>query len=106
MQKCSFCGEIYEFPRGLTYVTSEGKISYFCSSKCRKNALKLNRDKLKVNWVRKSPENKAEAGKSAEASRKHIAAKAAELAESKKKEDMKEEAKKDIDNKAANQESA
>jgi large subunit ribosomal protein L24e len=52
MQKCSFCGEIYEFPRGLTYVTSEGKIFYFCKSKCRKNMLKLKRDRLKVKWVK------------------------------------------------------
>lgn len=52
MQKCSFCGEIYEFPIGLTYVTADGKIFYYCSSKCRKNTLKLGRDRLKVKWVK------------------------------------------------------
>lgn len=58
MQKCSFCGKTYEFPRGLTYVTTDGKIIYFCSSKCRKNTLKLKRDKRKVEWVKKAEWNK------------------------------------------------
>jgi len=38
MPKCSYCGQTYEFPKGLTVVESiSGKIRYFCSSKCRKN---------------------------------------------------------------------
>jgi len=27
---------------------------YFCSSKCRKNQLKMRRDNKKVNWIRKA----------------------------------------------------
>ena len=71
MQKCSFCGSEYEFPRGLTYVVSEGRILYFCSSKCRKNMLHLKRDRMNVNWVKKLEHNKAEAGKVAAASKKY-----------------------------------
>lgn len=85
MQKCTFCGSVYEFPRGLTYVTGEGKISYFCSSKCRKNALNLRRDKFKVNWVKKMEHNKAEAGRLAGASKAYHAAQAEIKAQEEKK---------------------
>jgi large subunit ribosomal protein L24e len=54
MPRCSFCKQIYEFPRGLTYVLNDGNVKYFCSSKCRKNDLLLKRDNKKVNWVRKA----------------------------------------------------
>ena len=54
MPRCSFCKQNYEFPLGLTYVLVDGNILYFCSSKCRKNMLKLKRDNKKVNWVRKA----------------------------------------------------
>ncbi|MBI2448703.1 50S ribosomal protein L24 [Candidatus Pacearchaeota archaeon] len=51
MPICSFCGIQYEWPRGLTLVSStDGRITYFCSSKCRRNAA-LGRDKKKVRWV-------------------------------------------------------
>jgi len=30
---------------------------YFCSSKCRRNAINLKRDNKKVNWVRKAGVN-------------------------------------------------
>lgn len=50
MPKCSFCGKMYEIPRGLTLVKNDGTIKYFCSSKCRKNSL-MNR--RKVRWIQK-----------------------------------------------------
>ena len=34
-------------------ILNDGNIFYFCSSKCRKNQLKLKRDNKKVNWIRK-----------------------------------------------------
>lgn len=52
MPKCSFCKQNYEFPRGLTIVQRDGKVKYFCSSKCRKNS-QMGRDNKKVKWVRK-----------------------------------------------------
>jgi large subunit ribosomal protein L24e len=53
MPRCSFCKKNYEFPRGLSLVLNDGNILYYCSSKCRKNMLKLRRDNKKVNWIRK-----------------------------------------------------
>ena len=54
MPRCSFCKQNYEFPIGLTLILNDGNILYFCSSKCKKNMLKLKRDNKKVNWVRKA----------------------------------------------------
>jgi len=48
MPKCVYCGEMYEFPKGLTFLTNDGRINYLCSSKCRKNMLMKRR---KVLWV-------------------------------------------------------
>lgn len=49
---CSFCG--YEFPQGtgIMYVRNDGSILWFCSSKCRKNAVKLKRDARKLKWTK------------------------------------------------------
>lgn len=46
MPKCSYCGENYELPRGLTLVDIVGRIRYFCSGKCRKYTM-MNRKKGK-----------------------------------------------------------
>ena len=46
MPKCSYCGQNYEIPHGLTLVDVVGKIKYYCSSKCHKYAL-MNRHKGK-----------------------------------------------------------
>jgi large subunit ribosomal protein L24e len=51
MPKCTYCGKEYEFPRGVTLVQTDGKITYLCSSKCRKNR-KLQR--RNVRWIHKS----------------------------------------------------
>ena len=55
MPKCSYCGRDYEFPRGLTLVSKDGKINYLCSSKCRKNMLMKRR---KVRWISKKRKTK------------------------------------------------
>ncbi|RJX16299.1 50S ribosomal protein L24e [Candidatus Bathyarchaeota archaeon] len=48
---CSFCGK--EFPQGMgiMYVKNDGTILWYCSSKCRKNSLKLRRDSRKLKWT-------------------------------------------------------
>ena len=51
MLKCSYCGRMYEIPRGLTFVMNSGSVKHLCSSKCRKN---MNMKRRKVNWIRKS----------------------------------------------------
>lgn len=58
MPKCVYCGKMYENPRGLTLVMTDGRVNYLCSSKCRKNMLMKRR---KVRWVDKG--KKAEAAK-------------------------------------------
>ena len=55
MPKCSYCGKMYEFPRGLTLVKVDGSIKHLCSSKCRKNMLMKRR---KVRWITKGNKNK------------------------------------------------
>jgi len=33
------------------FIYATGKVSYFCSSKCRKNTLKLKRKPLRTRWT-------------------------------------------------------
>ena len=51
MVKCSFCNN--EMPKGTgkMYVKVSGQILYFCSSKCEKNLIKLNRIPREQKWV-------------------------------------------------------
>ncbi len=58
MPKCSYCGKMYDIPRGMTLVMKDGNIKPLCSSKCRKNLL-MNR--RKVRWVLKSKKAEAKA---------------------------------------------
>ena len=65
MPKCSYCGKMYEPPRGLTLVLKDGSARYFCSAKCRKNR---DMKRRKVRWIKKGKkvsqeEIKAELGK-------------------------------------------
>jgi len=53
MPVCSFCKTSYEFPRGTTVVQKSGDVTYYCSSKCRKN-FEMGRVSKKVKWVKKS----------------------------------------------------
>lgn len=65
MTKCAFCACDHEIGRGMFMVTDEGKVFYFCSSKCRKN-WNLGRKARKFKWARKTREQML----SAEASEK------------------------------------
>jgi large subunit ribosomal protein L24e len=49
--KCSFCNRDIEPGTGMSYVQKTGKVLNFCSSKCRKNMLKLKRNPRKTKWV-------------------------------------------------------
>lgn len=85
MPKCSFCSEHYEFPRGLTLVLPDGRILYFCSSKCRKN-YELGRVGKKMKWV-----SKKKKGKKPEVAQEKIEAeKAEEKAEKQEKAEVAE----------------
>lgn len=52
LRKCSFCGRQIEPGTGLLFVRNDGALLWFCSSKCKKNALKLKRNPRKVKWVK------------------------------------------------------
>jgi large subunit ribosomal protein L24e len=51
MPKCTYCGQVYEFPRGLTLVMKDGTVKHLCSPKCKKNMAMKRR---KVEWIRKA----------------------------------------------------
>ncbi|MGC8601082.1 MAG: 50S ribosomal protein L24e [Thermoprotei archaeon] len=53
---CSFCGKEIAPGTGIIYVRNDGSILRFCSSKCKKNMLKLHRAPKKTNWVVKRVE--------------------------------------------------
>jgi len=53
MVKCTYCGENYEIPRGVTVVEGiSGRAKYFCSSKCRKYS---EMSKRKAKWAGGKP---------------------------------------------------
>ncbi len=58
--KCSFCGKTVTPGTGIMYVTITGKKFIYCSSKCRKNALKLKRNPKKLKWTDKYPRKRRE----------------------------------------------
>jgi large subunit ribosomal protein L24e len=51
MAKCTFCKAIMEQGTGKIYVTKEGKVMHFCSTKCEKNLLKLKRNPRNFKWA-------------------------------------------------------
>jgi large subunit ribosomal protein L24e len=53
MRTCSFCGEEMQEGTGKMFVKKDGAVFFFCSSKCEKNRIKLNRVPRKVKWVKK-----------------------------------------------------
>jgi len=50
MVKCFFCGTESSIHQGVHLINNDGSISYFCSSKCRKN-FDMGRDKKKLKWT-------------------------------------------------------
>ena len=74
MVKCVFCGKEESLHKGVHLITNDGSIQYFCSSKCRKNARNLKRDRRNIRWTEafhvkrtrareREAENKAKASK-------------------------------------------
>lgn len=49
--KCVFCGKEQDDYKGTYLITNDGIMHYYCSLKCRKNHLKLGRDKRKLKWT-------------------------------------------------------
>ncbi len=51
MAKCIFCGKEQADYKGVFLIKNDGIVVYYCSSKCRKNHLKLGRDRRKLKWT-------------------------------------------------------
>jgi large subunit ribosomal protein L24e len=54
MPNCSFCGTLIEKGTGKMLVKKDGKIFYFCSTKCEKNLTKLKRKPREHQWTAES----------------------------------------------------
>ncbi|MDO8628541.1 MAG: 50S ribosomal protein L24e [Nanoarchaeota archaeon] len=48
--KCSFCGNDLEPGTGKMFVKDDGKIFYYCSSKCEKNT-NMGRKAIRSKWT-------------------------------------------------------
>jgi large subunit ribosomal protein L24e len=51
MPNCSFCDGPIKKGTGVIYSKKDGTLFYFCSSKCKKNTLKLKREGRRQNWT-------------------------------------------------------
>jgi large subunit ribosomal protein L24e len=51
MVKCSFCGNPVPVGRGTMFVKNDGRVFYFCSSKCDRNFI-MGRDARKKKWTK------------------------------------------------------
>ena len=82
MTKCVFCGKEVSPYKGVHLITNDGNMNFYCSSKCRRNALNLKRDKKKLKWteayrivkektfVKEAAKNAAESAAKTEADKK------------------------------------
>ena len=56
--KCSFCSETMPFGTGLMYVRNDGRILYFCNSKCERNT-EIGREGKNKKWTKTYTEFKS-----------------------------------------------
>ncbi|MBI1969801.1 50S ribosomal protein L24e [Candidatus Woesearchaeota archaeon] len=54
MPKCSFCGKAFPGGTGKLFFKTDGKILYFCKSKCEKNMISLGRNPRNIRWTKAS----------------------------------------------------
>jgi len=54
MVNCTFCGHTLEKGTGKMLVKTDGRLQYFCSSKCEKNLYKLKRKPREQKWTNES----------------------------------------------------
>jgi large subunit ribosomal protein L24e len=62
MVKCSFCGGTLPIGQGKMYVKLDGRILYFCSSKCERNT-EMGRDPKKRKWTEAAAKARVKAKK-------------------------------------------
>ena len=70
MTKCVFCGKEEAPYKGVHLISNDGSVNFLCSSKCRRNALLLKRDKKKLKWTEAYEANKKKINKKNEAAEK------------------------------------
>ncbi|MBI4147918.1 50S ribosomal protein L24e [Candidatus Woesearchaeota archaeon] len=63
MTRCSFCRKAIEQGTGTMLVKNDGKILFFCSSKCDKNLNKLGREPRHTRWTGAYAKEKQESKK-------------------------------------------
>lgn len=51
MARCSFCRVIIEPGTGILFVKNDGRMFPFCSGKCEKNLVKLDRKPRTTRWT-------------------------------------------------------
>ena len=51
MVKCSFCGSELRLGGGKMFIKRDATVFYFCSNKCEKNQVVMNRKPLKTKWT-------------------------------------------------------
>jgi large subunit ribosomal protein L24e len=59
MSNCTFCDDPLTKGTGIMYIKKDGTLFYFCSSKCKKNALTLKREGRRQGWTEASRKFKA-----------------------------------------------
>lgn len=65
MVRCSFCRSTIPQGTGTMLIKNDGRIFYFCKSKCEKNMVKLGHVPRKTKWTRAFALEKKAAQKSA-----------------------------------------
>ena len=53
VKPCSFCDRPVAKGSGTMLAKNDGTVLWFCSAKCKKNALVLKRDPRKLKWTKK-----------------------------------------------------
>ncbi|MCU0642275.1 MAG: 50S ribosomal protein L24e [archaeon] len=91
MTKCVFCGREESPFRGVHLITNVGSVDFYCSGKCRKNALNLGRDKRRLKWTAAFAESREKAALAEKRNKENEAARAVENAA---KKETKQKAKK------------
>ncbi|MFH1211656.1 MAG: 50S ribosomal protein L24e [Candidatus Woesearchaeota archaeon] len=64
--KCTFCKNEIARGTGKIYIKKDGKVFYFCSTKCEKNLLKLHRKARETKWTEEAHMIKREGVKTKE----------------------------------------
>jgi large subunit ribosomal protein L24e len=62
--KCTFCESEIPAGTGKMYVKKDGKVFWFCSSKCEKNMIVLGRKARNIKWTGESRAKKQSLTKS------------------------------------------